>query len=141
MSSVLCSYIICINGGPPLLWDTFTLHVSNNISDTSNLLYVHCKSKDDDLGEQRLSFNEERHWKFRTKIIGKMTHFTCDFKWGDKGRSFDAFVDGVETNACNVSKSVYWKAVDDGIYFACADALGKKRCVWDENVPCDDHPY
>ncbi|KAK9714343.1 hypothetical protein RND81_06G087400 [Saponaria officinalis] len=134
--AVLCSCLSCVNGGPPLPWDKFTLHVSNGISDSSNLLYVHCRSKDDDMGVQYLSFNQERHWKFGTTIFGKLTHFTCDFKWGEKSRSFEAFVDGVESNFCQSTLNVYWRAAMDGIYFGCSDNPGIKRCVWDQNIEC-----
>ncbi|KAK9755544.1 hypothetical protein RND81_01G033200 [Saponaria officinalis] len=137
--AILCSLISCING-IPFLWDKWTLHVKNGIQNSPNQLYVHCKSKNDDFGEHYLSYNQEVHWKFGTSIFGKLTHFTCDLKWGDKGRSFDAFVDGVETNACDRTSSAYWFACEDGIYFSCKDETGKKRCAWDPNVECDG-PY
>ncbi|OVA02160.1 Plant self-incompatibility S1 [Macleaya cordata] len=59
------------------------IHVSvvNEISEQTELT-IHCKSKDDDLGEHTLSYNQDFHWNFRQNIW-RTTLFWCSMWWTD----------------------------------------------------------
>ncbi|KAF5198523.1 hypothetical protein FRX31_011890 [Thalictrum thalictroides] len=48
----------------------------------NNTLTVHCKSKDDDLGEQNIDFNRAFEWSFQNNIFGR-TLFWCRMWWYD----------------------------------------------------------
>ncbi|KAK9149139.1 hypothetical protein Scep_007896 [Stephania cephalantha] len=56
------------------------VHVVNNIKSASNRIYVHCKSRDNDLGDQYLPLNKEFQWSFRDNIMGT-TLFFCTINW------------------------------------------------------------
>ncbi|THG07377.1 hypothetical protein TEA_000377 [Camellia sinensis var. sinensis] len=43
-------------------------------------LNVHCKSKDDDLGPQQLSFNQTYEWTFHNNFFDR-TLFWCEMDW------------------------------------------------------------
>jgi len=56
-----------------------------NVTITNHLegdedLYVHCKSKDNDLGLHLLHINQTFHWSFGTNILFR-TLFFCSFRW------------------------------------------------------------
>ena len=63
--------------------------ITNELASKEDLI-VHCKSKDDDLGEHRLrytgsySFSFERHIWFSTL-------FFCGFRWGNQFHWFDIY--------------------------------------------------
>ena len=65
--------------------------ILNNLSIIQNLLLVHFKSKDDDLGTQIMASNKTYEWEFRENIF-KSTLFYCAFNWGNVVAIFDMFI-------------------------------------------------
>lgn len=96
-------------------WD---IHIVNGLTNGQNLL-VHCKSKDDDLGEKNLSVGTEFNWSF-TVNIWNTTLFWCYLrKPNAESMSFEAF--WVEKQSIWLFYRCYknnciWTAKDDGIY-------------------------
>lgn len=92
----------------------YHVHIVNNLSD--NILYVHCKSKDDDLGSHALPVNSEFQFSFRINLLGT-TLFWCNFNWGNgRGGSYKVFWYGTGlTRKCNY-KNCIWSARDDALY-------------------------
>lgn len=94
------------------------IHIKNGLS-KGQALYVHCKSKDTDLGEQTLSTGAEFKWDFKVNIWDT-TLFWCYLrKPNGHEMTFDAFWVEKKTewlrvkcddNICN------WTAEDNGIY-------------------------
>ncbi|KAM6544728.1 hypothetical protein CsatB_025464 [Cannabis sativa] len=64
--------------------------VIRNILDGKEQLSVHCKSKDDDLGVQLLTYNSTFTFKFTRNFWGT-TLFFCGFQWKDQFHRFDIY--------------------------------------------------
>ncbi|KAL2346164.1 hypothetical protein Fmac_000164 [Flemingia macrophylla] len=80
-------------------------------------LTVHCKSKDDDIGEQHLHSNAFFDFQFATNIFGT-TLFYCSFQWEDNFQWFDIYVekrDGLRCDDC------FWNVQQDGPCFLAKD--------------------
>lgn len=56
-------------------------------------LTVHCKSKDDDLGNHVLPFNGTTAFHFRPNFFDT-TQFWCRFDWQDQSKIFDVYKAG-----------------------------------------------
>ncbi|XP_057444366.1 S-protein homolog 29-like [Lotus japonicus] len=77
-------------------------------------LYVHCRSKDDDLGEHYLSNGQYQEWSFGISWIGS-TLFWCNVGWNDVKHSFEAYNNGRDYLLCG---SQCWRSIKpDGAYF------------------------
>ncbi|XAR48896.1 hypothetical protein NMG60_11031877 [Bertholletia excelsa] len=79
---------------------------------------IHCKSKDDDLGNHILNNGQEFSWKFKTNFIGS-TLFFCDFTWGFKPTSFAVYDRNIDPDYRNDSATqlhCFWEARLDGFY-------------------------
>ncbi|KAK9149152.1 hypothetical protein Scep_007909 [Stephania cephalantha] len=99
----------------------WTIHPKMHIHMINNLwpaptLNIHCKSKDDDLGEQALSPKQEFHWSFKDNIAGT-TLFWCAMNWKDNdGKTQDQSFD-VYNSSILCTTDCWWSARVDGIYF------------------------
>ncbi|OVA18538.1 Plant self-incompatibility S1 [Macleaya cordata] len=67
-----------------IYFDPITVWVYNEL-DPNTPLTIHCKSKDDDLGERTLSYKQEFHWDFNINFQ-KTTLFWCNMWWYDSNR-------------------------------------------------------
>uniref|UniRef100_A0A7N0TBC1 S-protein homolog n=1 Tax=Kalanchoe fedtschenkoi TaxID=63787 RepID=A0A7N0TBC1_KALFE len=67
------------------------------------MLDLHCKSKDDDLGNQRLANGQWYRFSFRPNV-GGTTLFWCDVSWNGRSQVFNAYRE----------KDTYWKCHDVG---------------------------
>ncbi|OVA07074.1 Plant self-incompatibility S1 [Macleaya cordata] len=113
-----------------------TVWVYNEL-DPNTTLTIHCKSKDDDLGEHTLSYNQEFHWKFRINFFWT-TLFWCNMWWHDSnGRlvqaSHDAyFVRRDYEHYCVAD--CFWSIQKDGWYYGNHLTLGKLMFTWDKQI-------
>ncbi|XVF81125.1 hypothetical protein PTKIN_Ptkin15bG0131300 [Pterospermum kingtungense] len=95
-------------------YKTWHVHVVNGMS-LKKILFLHCKSADDDLGIRNLTVDTEFNWKFRPHFFAK-TLFWCYLASDIGHASFDVFwVDDAFFYRCNW-KNCIWTAKDDGIY-------------------------
>ncbi|KAJ9182190.1 hypothetical protein P3X46_006213 [Hevea brasiliensis] len=96
------------------IFPKYHVHIVNNL--TNNILNLHCKSKDDDLGPHALPVNTEFHFSFRVNLFGT-TLFWCNFNWGNgRGGGYKVFWYGKGlARKCNY-KNCIWSARDDAIY-------------------------
>ena len=101
-----------------IIWTPgFIVQIQNLIPNST--IQVHCKSKDDDIGDKWLKYNEEFHFKFcENELQG--TLFFCHWYWDSKEQVFDVFnntmlficnIEYGDNNPCN------WAAKNDGLYF------------------------
>ncbi|KAI3913555.1 hypothetical protein MKX01_022136 [Papaver californicum] len=71
--------LISLVSSNPIIPIHILVNVSNLIQPN---LTIHCKSKDDDLGEHTLAYAEYFSWKFKVNIIFT-TLFWCNMWWID----------------------------------------------------------
>lgn len=99
----------------------YNVYITNNLPNDTNPLTLHCKSKDDDLGQRVLHKNEEFSFSFRRKIIIESTLYFCHFWWEQKDKSIDVFNNHIAEKDCGrVNPDLmecYWKVQEDGFYF------------------------
>ncbi|KAL7148271.1 hypothetical protein ABFS83_06G166900 [Erythranthe nasuta] len=67
------------------------IHISvvNKLPNDSLPLSLHCKSRNDDLGNHTLTQNQDFNFSFY--VIPIFTLFTCDLMWGDKTSRVDVY--------------------------------------------------
>lgn len=108
---------------------TWHVHTINGLSN-GQILSVHCKSKNDDLGIHNLTVNTEFTWQFRLNVFGT-TLFWCDMAYDNFRATLNVFWDNPEFfNKCNDGVCV-WIAEDDGIYFRnYASKVDELRQTW-----------
>lgn len=102
----------------------YEVHISSSLPINSNPLKLHCKSRDDDLGDVELRTNEELKFHFNEHFLGGTLYF-CHFYWGPKDTSHDIFNDKIADKCGLISKGYsftfiygcYWKIAEDGFYF------------------------
>nr|DAD20160.1 TPA_asm: hypothetical protein HUJ06_021623 [Nelumbo nucifera] len=93
----------------------YHVYVYNMLGENENL-WVHCSSKDDDLGIHLVPYQGDFHWKFNINIF-RTTLFSCDLaKKTVSGHFviFDAKRDG--GHKCKDHQCI-WHVKKDGIYF------------------------
>ncbi|KAI3853870.1 hypothetical protein MKX03_001198 [Papaver bracteatum] len=72
---VIFALLVCEGSAFGGFWKAIHASVRNDISDKT-VLTIHCKSKDDDFGEQKLAYGEEFSWKFHKDFMRTKT-FRC----------------------------------------------------------------
>ncbi|KAF5188901.1 hypothetical protein FRX31_021512 [Thalictrum thalictroides] len=126
-SSIFCHAEINIFGV------TKHVYVINSLS-AGNTLSVHCKSKDDDLGQHDIPFNGVYEWKFKMQAFER-TLYWCNAWWYDHhklvSRSFEIFrAEDVDRSCGPDHKLCHRKFQWDGIYFEKEDGTFAKKFDW-----------
>ncbi|KAL4575020.1 hypothetical protein LXL04_021860 [Taraxacum kok-saghyz] len=102
--------------------DLYAVYITNG--DIDNLM-AHCKSKDDDIGDKKLTPNQYFHWIFRQNFL-LTTLFACTFRSMTpdnkelKHATFNVF-DIQLSILCGDEYSInrcYWLVRNDGFYFS-----------------------
>ncbi|XP_021907279.1 S-protein homolog 21-like [Carica papaya] len=93
----------------------YHVDITNNLS-PNNVLNLHCRSKDDDLGKHALAVGGDFSFSFQVSLFGTTT-FWCDVNWGNIDRgSYVVFTrDYGLWESCDY-KNCFWSARDDGLY-------------------------
>ncbi|XP_022843408.1 S-protein homolog 2-like [Olea europaea var. sylvestris] len=102
------------------LTNGYDVHVVNGLPDSPNPLWVHCASKDNELGTRILHVNEDFHWHFFEGVFGE-TLFFCHFWWGSKQMAFDVFKNPTDCERGDPKadhNQCYWVVKADGFYFS-----------------------
>ncbi|KAL8051758.1 hypothetical protein ABFS82_06G167100 [Erythranthe guttata] len=92
------------------------VHVSivNELPPKSEQFFLHCKSKDDDLGNHTVPVNQDFHFDFC--VIPWATLFYCNLSWGKRAASFEVYNGRWISVPCQTGKSCVYEVRDDGIY-------------------------
>ncbi|KDP44437.1 hypothetical protein JCGZ_16270 [Jatropha curcas] len=83
-----------------LLPEKKTVNITNDLGPNTDLR-VHCKSKDDDLGEKLLHFRGYFTFQFHPNFWGT-TLFYCLMKWQNVYHYFDIYIDDRDDKRCTV---------------------------------------
>ncbi|TXG72693.1 hypothetical protein EZV62_001272 [Acer yangbiense] len=68
----------------------YTVRITDGFDNNDDPLVIHCWSHDDDLGVHTLWMNNDWHWEFGNKFMGR-THFVCNMKHGTKEKTVDVY--------------------------------------------------
>lgn len=89
-----------------------TIHVVNGMKPgSSNVVKVHCRSKDDDLGYRTISPGQEFNWQC-SRNIWNTTLFQCQFWWNSKQCKIDVYNRYIDLDG----KNLYFKATEEGFF-------------------------
>ncbi|KAK7342910.1 hypothetical protein VNO80_25868 [Phaseolus coccineus] len=87
------------------------MRIVNNLGD--NLpLYVHCKSKNDDLQNHVIYNNQSFRWRFRPNIWGT-TLFFCHFSWAEGEGSYVIYKNRRDNDRC--THHCDWYVTQEGV--------------------------
>ncbi|RDX65426.1 S-protein-like 2, partial [Mucuna pruriens] len=104
-----------------------TVRVQNDLKD-GIILYLHCKSKDDDLGQHDLGTGQYQEWSFRDNFADT-TLFWCSMFAYDTKMSFEIYNAKIDESKCD--KQCYRSIRPDGGYFYDQlHNLWEKRYSW-----------
>ncbi|XP_038896414.1 S-protein homolog 1-like [Benincasa hispida] len=118
---------------PPAFVDKWHVHVINGLS--NGKLFVHCKSRDTDIGEQYINHGAEIQWSFKENVWGT-TLFWCFVKNPNGSfASFEVFWHEAQHYwlhyRCTLQGTCFWTAKDDGIYLRnIPDGIEEKIHEW-----------
>ncbi|WZZ55094.1 hypothetical protein YC2023_055201 [Brassica napus] len=108
-----------------------TVAVQNNLTLSRSILKVHCESRDDDLGELFLRFQDAAYtFSFHDNLVIQ-TRFKCILWKGanlEYHKTFMAYEEGA-FRKCGLLYS--WEAKDDGIYLSKNGEPMKLMYDWD----------
>ncbi|KAE9613635.1 putative plant self-incompatibility S1 [Lupinus albus] len=90
-----------------------TVSVMNELGNDFTL-FLHCKSKDDDLGVHAVANGQAQTWSFRLNVIGT-TLFWCNIKWSNTTKNVEIYNAATDDAQClsQCRRSVR----QDGIYY------------------------
>ncbi|GJW67229.1 plant self-incompatibility S1 [Tanacetum coccineum] len=105
--------ITCFSGG-------WIVNVVDDIN-SKELIQVHCKSKNDDIGMKSIGFGQSVDWKFCETIITPGTLYFCHFYKGNQEQVFDVFNDKIKHTCREKDRKMdYWACTwlirSDGFY-------------------------
>ncbi|KAI3451078.1 hypothetical protein Pfo_007743 [Paulownia fortunei] len=100
----------------------YEVHIINSLPNNSSPLFIHCASKDDDLGNHTLHQKDDFHWHFRINVL-LSTLFFCRFRWDSKDKSYDVFNKHLAPNCETYDQKVdgnicVWSIRQDGFWIS-----------------------
>lgn len=107
----------------------FTVFIINTVPTDKDKLWVHCASKDDDLGYRTVDQNKYFLWSFGENVL-HTTLFFCHFWWGQRDKSFDVFKHSIGARWCQ-TKSCFWVVQEDGFYITDDYVKGSPLHKWE----------
>jgi len=115
-AAVLFTFLVLMDSAIVALSSPATVNIYNQVGGTIRL---HCKSKDDDLGEHTLLDGQHFGWGFTPNFWGTTLYY-CDFVWGAKtAEGVVVYDDGSTKLECThcvwqVHKDGFW-VTEDGV--------------------------
>lgn len=97
----------------------WTVQISNDMQ-SKQTLFLHCKSKDNDLGQQNLGFEQTFSWKFRENLWQTTLYWCYMHKKEQNHIALEVFWPESESKSwlshrCE-GEGCFWSVRDDGIY-------------------------
>ncbi|KAL8047254.1 hypothetical protein ABFX02_08G228000 [Erythranthe guttata] len=99
----------------------YEVHIVNKLPiNSTSPLYIHCASKDDDLGNHTLNLNDDFNWSFAMNY-GLSTMFFCRFKWESKNQAYEVFNKHLAFYCEGYNEDgdiCLWSVKEDGFYIS-----------------------
>ncbi|KAH1266537.1 S- 2 [Glycine max] len=112
-----------------------TVRVYNGMND-GILVYLHCRSKDNDLGQHVLAFGEFQKWSFNDNLFGT-TLFWCTMNASNVHASFEVYRAKTEENKCDTQCNRILKKTE-AIFLISSLAIGRRDC---HGIFLKHHPF
>ncbi|EFH61053.1 hypothetical protein ARALYDRAFT_897226 [Arabidopsis lyrata subsp. lyrata] len=110
-----------------------TITFQNNLFASRGILKVHCKSKNDDLGEHFVNYEGPTYnFSFHDNIIFN-TEFDCDLWKGDHMEYHQSFVAYTSIFLINCGELHTWDARDNAIYYSKDGKPEELKFQWIKN--------
>ncbi|XVE78044.1 hypothetical protein DITRI_Ditri13aG0112600 [Diplodiscus trichospermus] len=115
LAKVIHPFSVAPQQGLPPGFTRWNVYVVNGLNN-STTLFLHCKSKDDDLGIQNLSPGTNFTWSFQQNLFRRTLFWCYMSKDNNAHAAFKVFwQDVLLFHKCSW-KNCIWIAKDDGIY-------------------------
>ncbi|CAJ1949822.1 unnamed protein product [Sphenostylis stenocarpa] len=119
-------------GGDSILDGKKHVRVTNDMKD-GVLIYLHCRSKNDDLGVHVIANGEFQEWSFKDNL-GDTTLFWCSMDAYNVQMSFEVY--SAKTDSAKCDKQCYRSLRKDGAYFYYQfQNIWKKELSWTIHEP------
>ncbi|KAJ9558711.1 hypothetical protein OSB04_013325 [Centaurea solstitialis] len=137
--SFLCIIIAVVEAGGCILSTGYAINVVNQIDGPDDKIRVRCKSKDDDIGDKTIGFQQSVDWHFCENVFGPSTLFFCHFYMGNRQQVFDVFNKSVKPQCHEKHKPEHWRCTwlvrRDGFYIVhrfpdVPEETGGGGCGW-----------
>ncbi|KAL8533142.1 hypothetical protein ACS0TY_009407 [Phlomoides rotata] len=112
---------------------TWTVHTTNNLPPNSPPPAVHCRLKDDDLGNRTLAINADYNFSFCLDPIS--TQCSCNFQWNNKVAALDIYTPPFG-GTCTGPEVCFYEVRIDGLYYSKSypPVQLQKVVSWDSNA-------
>ena len=119
---LLLSIVLVFEGGTTKIqaFPKVTVQIINELSNNQDLT-LHCKSKEDDLGEHTIKKEEVYSFRFRPRSFFGTTLFFCNFVWPADTSSHYFDIYDEDRDVC---KACTWRIYESG---PCIDNNGRGR--------------
>ena len=112
--------MVKVVSGSGCFWSSgWFINVANLIGKEKVL--VHCRSKENDIGEKTIGWNESVHWQFCENIVSPSSLYYCHFYLGNREQTFDVFNGVMKHDCVEKEKKDFWRCTwllkSDGFYF------------------------
>ena len=106
------------------------VHIVNGFYSNDKPLNIHCKSKDDDLGDHSLWNGQESRFHFGLNFWHS-TLFSCDMTWGTQQKHINVFDTPAETPlACMENEECFWLVTEDGFFISTDNKNWIRQLDW-----------
>ncbi|KAI9192236.1 hypothetical protein LWI28_019853 [Acer negundo] len=116
-----------------------TIVIENSFHSNANYLYLHCSSKDNNIGEHWLAAGQTIMWSFRENAFST-TLYHCYAQWGNKIKRFNAYeFHGTTKSCCPDQGRVTWYLGDSGLRAVQTVPKNNSPAIELTNLNWDDH--
>ncbi|XWS22408.1 hypothetical protein CRYUN_Cryun29cG0031400 [Craigia yunnanensis] len=131
MLALFIFYQLAIAVNEDLLFIKYHIHIINDLSPgVPSPLYLHCKSKNKDLGQKPMLQHQDYTWDSKINLF-RTTLFFCHAWWEGKQRYFVAFNARRDEDRCLwYHNSCLWSVRDDGFYFSNDNSTWTNEYPW-----------
>ncbi|XP_010245686.1 PREDICTED: uncharacterized protein LOC104589164 [Nelumbo nucifera] len=111
LMSVVVVLVLCLSEAAVVL-GKIDVRITNEIGNGYGLS-IHCRSKNDDLGQKMLKGNMYAEWAFDANIWGTTLYY-CDMVWQLGWGHYDVYVASRDKSRCHYN--CWYSARQDGLY-------------------------
>lgn len=122
---------LCAGSNKASLFSKNKISFQNNLSRNDDVLKIHCRSEQDDLGVHFLHRTDVYDFEFGDWLLGGSYH-RCELSHGVDVRFVREIMayEGESSYFFRFGQLILWEARDDGIYLTSDDDEAEKKYDW-----------